>query len=135
MAKVDGETMAATRSPLMVMCVTTPRPALWTALTRVSAGSSGADWLMLVRVATKTTLRSSPAGRRLSCPGAAAPAWVWLRLLLERRADREGDDDSGRACGQESEDDAAAQQQEQGQSAGEDGVLPGVAERAGEGDG
>src|SRR5262249_10329120 len=41
-ASVDSETIAATRSSLMVMCVTTPRRALSTALTRGSAGSSGA---------------------------------------------------------------------------------------------
>src|SRR5215475_4908032 len=50
-------------------------------------------------------------------------------------ADGKGDDDPGRACAQKGEDDAAAQQQEQGQGSGEDGVLPGVAESAGEGDG
>src|SRR4029077_15046690 len=47
----------------------------------------------------------------------------------------EGDDDAGCARAQEGEDDAAAQQQEQDQGPGEDGELPGVAERAGERDG
>src|SRR5215813_6680579 len=50
-------------------------------------------------------------------------------------ADGKGDDDPGCACAQEGQDDAAAQQQEQGQGSGEDGVLPGVAEGAGERDG
>src|SRR5215468_12777480 len=50
-------------------------------------------------------------------------------------ADGKGDDDPGCACAQEGQDDAAAQQQEQGQGSGEDGVLPWVAERAGERDG
>jgi long-subunit acyl-CoA synthetase (AMP-forming) len=31
----------------------------------------------------------------------------WLRLLVQRGADGEGDDDSSGACGQEGEDDAA----------------------------
>src|SRR5215468_6841839 len=50
-------------------------------------------------------------------------------------ADGKGDDDPGCARAQEGQDDAAAQQQEQDQRSGEDGVLPGVAERAGERDG
>src|SRR5215467_6608646 len=56
-------------------------------------------------------------------------------LLVQGRADGEGDDDADRARGQEGDDDAAAQQQEEDQGPGEDGVLPGVAERAGERDG
>src|SRR4249919_285510 len=55
--------------------------------------------------------------------------------LLQGGADGEGDDNAGCAGAQEGEDDAAAQQQEQDQCSGEDGVLPGVAERAGERDG
>ena len=51
---------------------------------------------------------------------------------MQGRADGEGGDDPGGARGQQGEDDAAAQQQEQDQGPSEDGVLPGVAERAGE---
>src|SRR5262252_6215368 len=58
-----------------------------------------------------------------------------LLLLVQGRADGEGDDDAGCARGQEGEDDAAAQQQEQDEGPGENGVLPGVAERTGERDG
>src|SRR5262249_18879036 len=85
---------------------------------------------------------ASPArGRgagRVTVTGTRSPKrWRprWRLPLLQRRADGEGDNDSGCARAQQGEDDAAAQQQEQGQGPGEDGVLPGVAEGAGERDG
>jgi len=57
------------------------------------------------------------------------------RQLMQGRVDGEDDDNSGRACAEQGEDDAAPQQQEQDQASAEDGVLPGMAECAGERDG
>ena len=67
-----------------------------------------------------------------SVPGSASPA-----RPHSGDGDGEGDDNSGRACAQQGEDDAALQQQEQeqDQASAEDGVLPGMAECAGERDG
>ena len=85
----------------------------------------------------RTSLQPAATGQRNGAPRTAQldTLQMCVPLLLQRRADGKGDNNSGCACAEQGEDDAAAQEQEQDQSSAQNGVLPGMTERAGKRDG